>query len=227
MRVLELFSGTGSVGAVARQRRWTVVSLDICGSPDIKQDILTWDYAAAYPPGYFDIVWASFPCETFSATRRSNIGRPSARHGGAIWTRELMQQDMLQIGVPLLRRAEEIIDYFKPTAYFMENPATGRAKDYVSPDRPMYIFDYCQYAPEWGYRKRTAVWTNAAVHTPLLCSGPGKCGAMKFFDDTKRWGHVMTTDGGRAGRMGTTRSQRYRVPPALISYLFDCVQKAC
>lgn len=43
----------------------------------------------------------------------------------------------------LFRRVEEIIDYFKLTAYFMENLVTGRVKDYVFSDRFMYIFDYC------------------------------------------------------------------------------------
>ena len=61
MRLLELFSGTGSVGKVARQLGVEVVSLDFdrrC-EPDICEDILRWDYKAAYAPGHFDIVWAS------------------------------------------------------------------------------------------------------------------------------------------------------------------------
>lgn len=49
------------------------------------------------------------------------------------------------------------------------------------------------------------MWINVIVFTSLLCSGFGKCGVMKYFDDIKRWGYVMITDGGRAGRKGITR----------------------
>lgn len=51
MRVLELFSGTGSVGKVCREKGWEVISLDLKGA-DINTDILDWDYASAYPVGH-------------------------------------------------------------------------------------------------------------------------------------------------------------------------------
>ncbi|AKU37422.1 ORF_007L [Scale drop disease virus] len=149
MRVLELFAGTGSVGKVAKELGWKNVSLDIVGNVDIKTDILQWDYKSVYKPGDFDVIWASFPCEMFSTTRNSNLGRKSKRHDGKILTKQLMTDDIHQYGLPLLRKSEEIIDYFKPDVYFMENPATGSAKDYIQ-DKPMYVFDYCQFAPEMG-----------------------------------------------------------------------------
>ena len=61
MRVLELFSGTGSVGDVCKRLGCTVVSLDRDMDADIRSDIMDWDYRT-YPPGYFDAVWASPPC---------------------------------------------------------------------------------------------------------------------------------------------------------------------
>ena len=60
MKLLELFSGTGSVGSVAKNMGWTVVSLDLKGA-DINCDILQWKYKK-YPVKYFDFVWASPPC---------------------------------------------------------------------------------------------------------------------------------------------------------------------
>ena len=59
MKLLELFSGTGSVGSVAKNMGWTVVSLDLKGA-DINCDILQWKYKK-YPVKYFDFVWASPP----------------------------------------------------------------------------------------------------------------------------------------------------------------------
>ena len=58
LKVLELFSGTGSVGKVAKSLGWEVLSLDLELEADIKIDIMDWDYKA-YPQNSFDIVWAS------------------------------------------------------------------------------------------------------------------------------------------------------------------------
>ena len=72
-RLLELFSGTGSVGAALKEIGWDVVSLDIDPkfAPTIVADIMDWDHTA-YPPGHFDVVWASCPCTEYS--RAKTIG---------------------------------------------------------------------------------------------------------------------------------------------------------
>ena len=43
-----------------RQRGWDVLDVDRDGTPapGIQVDLTTWDYAAAYPQGYFDAIWA-------------------------------------------------------------------------------------------------------------------------------------------------------------------------
>ena len=43
MRLLELFSGTGSVGKVFKQHGYEVISLDIDNRATINTDILNWD----------------------------------------------------------------------------------------------------------------------------------------------------------------------------------------
>ena len=60
--MLELFSGTGSVGAVFKEHDWEVVSLDRDLPANINCDVLDWDYKNAYPPNRFDFIWASPPC---------------------------------------------------------------------------------------------------------------------------------------------------------------------
>jgi hypothetical protein len=105
MNLLELFSGTKSVGKVAGQLGYEVISLDLKDA-DINCDILNWDYTI-YPTGSFHVIWASPPCNTFSFLRLSNIGR----HG---FTKDKIQDDIDNIGLPILRNTEEIINYFKP-----------------------------------------------------------------------------------------------------------------
>jgi hypothetical protein len=170
MRVLELFSGTHSVGKVCAEYGWEVISLDLKGA-DINKNILEWDYTI-YPIGHFDIIWGSPPCDTFSALRRTWIGRKIKSHNGEVCTKELLQKDIDNIGLPILRKTEEIIDYFKPKYYFIENPQTGHMKEYMN-HRPHYDVDYCMYS-NWGYKKRTRIWTNLQGFKPKLCDG--NCG---------------------------------------------------
>ena len=59
-RLLELFSGTGSIGRAFRAKDWDVTSLDFNpkSGADIIADIMSWDYTC-HEPGYFQCVWAS------------------------------------------------------------------------------------------------------------------------------------------------------------------------
>ena len=60
-RLLELFSGTGSIGKVFRARGWEVVSVDCDAKmqPTIVADIGTFDYKMLVR--YYDAVWCSPP----------------------------------------------------------------------------------------------------------------------------------------------------------------------
>ena len=64
MKLLELFSGTKSVGKVAEQLGYAVTSLDLKDA-DINVDILNWDYHQ-YRPKHVDVIWASPPCTEYS-----------------------------------------------------------------------------------------------------------------------------------------------------------------
>ena len=61
--VIELFSGTGSIGKVFRQFGWDVVSVDLSNKffPTLCVDVRYFDYKALYSPGDIDFVWGSPP----------------------------------------------------------------------------------------------------------------------------------------------------------------------
>lgn len=206
MKVLELFSGTGSVGKCCKELGYETLSLDIDGRADINMSILDWDYKA-YPRDEFDIIWASPPCATFSNLQYSNVGR---KVNGEILTRDKIQENMIAIGDPLVKKALEIIKYFNPPLWFLENPNTGRLKEreYMS-GIPYYIVDYCMYC-QWGYRKRTRIWTNKCDWEAKVCDGKGTCGNMV---GDKRMKHRTNVSGDDTR---TCLDDRYRIPEDLI-----------
>ena len=92
MNVLELFSGTGSVGKVCKEIGWQVTSLDIDPRADINCDILEWDYKQL-PKNSFDIVWGSPPCENYSSIKNCWLGR-KIKIGGVmtLYTKEIRDE---------------------------------------------------------------------------------------------------------------------------------------
>ena len=109
-RVLELFSGTGSIGRAFEKLNWTVTSLDINPKTEATHvaDILSWNYRI-YPRDHFHFVWASPVCTHYSVARTT---------GGP---RDLLSADRLVV------RSLEIIAYFGCN-WAMENPQTGLLK---------------------------------------------------------------------------------------------------
>ena len=164
LKVLELFSGTGSIGKCCKELGYDVLSLDLDLPADINIDIMEWDYKI-YPKDSFDIIWASPPCTQYSNLLNCWLGRYKK---GVLFTKEKMNEDMIEAD-KLVLKSLEIIDYFKPHYWFMENPR-GRLKDReIMKDIPYYIVDYCMYC-DWGYKKTTYIWTNKKDWNALRCN---------------------------------------------------------
>jgi len=163
MKVLELFCGTGSVSKICDNLGWECISVDINDKLfykelDYKIDILKLDYQKEFEIGEFDIIWASPPCASFSSML--NIHKHID-----------IQKRMAEEGLPLLYKARQIIDYLKPKYYFIENPKTGRMKNFIN-DLPFYDVCYCRYG--FTYKKPTRIWTNLENFNALYCNHKGK-----------------------------------------------------
>lgn len=59
MRLLELFSGTANLSAVAWERDWDTRAVDILHGEDVARWV---------PTDSYDLVWASPPCDTYQDT---------------------------------------------------------------------------------------------------------------------------------------------------------------
>ena len=255
VKVLSLFSGTHSIGKVCKQRGWYEVSLDkdlgsscALGSDyksqhHIQEDIFKWDYKM-FPTGYFDIITASPVCLWWSALRRTWIGR-KLKHMNRPLTAQDIDNDIDTYGKPMVDKVREIIDYFKPKFYWIENPKTGRMKEYIT-DLPYYDVDYCKYS-KWGYKKTTRFWTNIKKFIPKkckkdcenivkyknqchhktnLCTNNRKIidGKMININTKKlRQKYKHRSDVSQKGG-SSNRYERYRIPEKLINDLFDSTE---
>jgi len=221
MRVLELFSGTQSVSKAFHSinKNIEIISLDIEKkfNPTHLCDIMNFDYKQ-YPKNHFDIIWSSFPCNYFSRMRRTNIGKFIKGGNGKRYTRELLEEEEKTKGLPPLLKSKEIIEYFKPEFYFLENPDGSKADNYIKVHGSdpflyginKYVVSYCKYG--FNYRKNTIIWTNAVGFNAKLCKND--C------DHIENKKHIMTI--ARLGGQTSFKNKclKYRIPPLLLCDLF-------
>jgi site-specific DNA-cytosine methylase len=194
-RLLELFSGTGSVSKAVGHLYDEIVSIDILEKfkPTEISDILTWNYKK-YPVDYFHTIWASPPCTEYSKAKSQGIRN-------------------LALADSIVQRTIEIIEYFNPEKWYIENPQTGLLKDREFMwDLPYVDVDYCQYG--YSYRKRTRLWTNIN-YKGLLCN-PATCTQMV---DGK---HKSSCGNGYKKYTDKTvlKEEKYSIPDKLIKDLF-------
>lgn len=159
VKVLELFSGSGSVGKVARRLGMDVVSLDSHPYPgttlvmDIRPFAMEpWRYL---PQGWKpNIVWASPPCTTYSMAavgkHRSEGGRPKSKEAD-------MADKVLENTVNLLAM------WSTSAMIYMENPMAMMRKMPMVTGRLSAVADrttvwYCRYGDKAA--KPTDIWTN-------------------------------------------------------------------
>ena len=140
-------------------------------------NLLTWNYPQAPGP---DVVWCSPSCTHYSRAR-SKAKTP----------RDLEGSDKL------VQRCLDIIAYWKPKAWFFENPQSGLLKTREVVRGLSYVdIDYCQYRVLGqcvSYRKRTRIWTNVNWIPRPLCTcrphlqsaqrGPSRLGTGRTVND--------------------------------------------
>ena len=201
MKLLELFSGTGSVGAVAKKLHWDVTSLDLKNA-DINCDIMEWDYKQI-PSGHYDMIHASPPCTEYSIAKTT--GRRKIAEANKIVLKTI-----------------EIIDYFKPKVWFIENPQTGLLKKQpFMKDLHFVDVDYCKYG--FNYRKRTRLWNNLHNWKPRpLCKRD--CNSMdgNRHKESAQRGYSKIA-GGMRDKNQHKQSELYRIPTELVEEILGLV----
>ena len=97
-RLLELYSGERSIGRAFEELGWVTVSVDCDrnSKPTICVDLLQWGLDG-YEVGDFDVIWARLPCTRYTCSLAGKI----------------------------FEKTLEIIAYFEPRWWWLENSATG------------------------------------------------------------------------------------------------------
>lgn len=212
MRLLELFCGTKSVGVEFEKRGYEVISLDY--NPKFNathtENILTWDYTI-YPSDYFDIIWGSPDCTSFSLAS-----------GGKHRTLKYINgyTEIAELGNQMIYRLIEILKYFKCNAWFIENPKallqhyppfTQFIKDVNANKNLVYYGNY-----NWGFPKPTNLWSNLPLWEnetcPELDASTYKIIKRKDGREKKYYKAFMKNS-----------EERSKIPPDLINKLIDII----
>ena len=89
---------------------------------------------------------------------------------------------------------------------------------------PSTVVSYCKYAPEWGYRKNTRIFSNA-LHLWQGQRCRNDCLAMVCSACGWRHKHTAQRGGSKGWPMDRCFSQAelYRIPPLLVQELLNAI----
>ena len=167
MKVLELFAGSRSFSKVAEELGHKTYTTDIKPFDKIDQvcDIFNFNLSKMEKKfGYPDIIWASPPCTYFSV---ASIGHH--------WNKDhTPKTEQAKLGVKIVQKTLDIINFLKPDYFFIENPRGKLRKLDVVKDILRATVTYCQYGD--NRMKPTDIWTNNTNWKPRkICKNGMPC----------------------------------------------------
>ena len=165
---LELFSGSGTVAKLAKERGFDTVTVDIESrfNPDICIDIL--NLRRSTLPGSVDIVWASIPCQVYSVMSLAHHWNKTEIGYRKYWYTP--KTDRAQQGLKILNKTLELIVRLQPLYYFIENP---RGALRHMPQMTMIPYQHTVSYGDYGfdYYKPTDLWHNNPKFKPKPIKG--------------------------------------------------------
>ena len=201
LKMVDLFSGLGGASqAMVDSPHWEVLRVDnfplLRDVPHTMLADLTEDFA--FDAHWFNpkVVWASPPCTSFSVASISTYWKGGK---GAY----IPKKAESYIGMALVQKAKDLIDYFKPKYYYIENPRGVLRKLDVVQNLPIrHTIWYCQYGDSRA--KPTDIWTNddTWIPRPVCKNGNPDCD------------HERAPRGSRTGTQGLKGNYERSIVPS-------------
>ena len=188
-RILSLFDYSGNWCKPYREAGYNVIQVDLKSGTDI----MTWSYTQL---GSVYGILAAIPCTDFALS-------------GARWFTEKDRNGQTKKSIKLVERTLEIINYFNPVFWCIENPMTRIHKlvpEIGKVQFKFHPFEFAQYDPisrNSQYSKMT--WLFGKFNRPVKKSMPN-------IDGTKYWLKL----GGKSERTKELRS----ITPLGFAYAF-------
>ena len=210
MKILELFSGTGSFSKVSKERGHETFTVDCedWHNPDLVKNILFLKKEEI--PFKPDIIWASPPCQTFSVM--SNFRE---------WAFPIPRTSRAARHLGHVLKTLELIKELEPKHWFIENPRGLLRKFPFMEEINRRTVTYCQYGLD--YMKPTDIWTSLLSWKPRkMCRNGDPCHV-----NAKR-GSVKGIQGLKAtyGFSKEDRALRSIVPRELCLEIIKCCEEA-
>jgi hypothetical protein len=202
MQLLELFAGSRSIGKEAEKLNFNIFSSDINNYDKINYVINILDFDYNKVPFKPNIIWASPPCTGFSV---ASIGRN--------WNYDKTPKtETAKVGIELVNKTIEIINYFNPEFFFIENPRGMLRKIPIMEQFKRHTVTYCQYGD--NRMKPTDIWTNSNLWLPKMpCKNGDTC-------------HIPAPRGSTTGTQGLKGAyERSKIPELLCKeILLSCLK---
>ena len=208
MNMLELYSGTSSVGNAFKRRGHKVLTVDWDErfDADLHMDVMDLDAKTVLELlGKPDVIWASPDCTTYSVAAISH-------HRRRVGKKLLPATEYASRCDKTNWHVMELIRELNPKCFFIENPrAAMRRMDFVA-DVPRYTVTYCQYG---DFRmKPTDIWTD---HPDPKFKPPCKNGDPC---------HERAPRGSRRGTQRfRDRVEKARIPEQLCEHIVDICEE--
>jgi len=201
VKILELFAGSCSFSNVGREMGHEAFTSDREAFGEIDYIVDVMDFDLSRVPFKPDIIWASPPCTYFSV---ASIGTH--------WNQNhTPKTEKAKYGCEVVKKTVEIIEYFDPKFWFIENPRGKLRKLGLVPGIRQTV-TYCQYGD--ARMKPTDIWTNTMLWNPRpMCKNGDSC-------------HDSAPRGSKTGTQGLKGNyERSKVPRQLCEEILNIARK--
>jgi len=207
MNVLELFAGSCTFTNEAKKLGYNTFTTDYkkFDGVDYVVDILEFDTSKV--PFKPTLIWASPPCTYFSV---ASIGKH--------WNKDHTPKSKnALIGVEYVKKTLDIINYFKPKYWYIENPRGKLRKLEVVKGLEKVTVWYCQYGDDRA--KPTDIWSN---NIKSIYNSNGWQPRKECFNGNKNCHHQLAPRGSRTGTQGLKGNyERSKLPVELCKEILE------